>query len=52
MDSNRKMINTRSLGLGDVGDEGHEAGAAKELGDEYGGVTLGFRGLDPLQARA
>lgn len=52
MASNREMRNTGSLGLGDVGDEGHEAGAAEELGDEDGGVTLGFGSLDPLQARA
>lgn len=35
-----------------VGNEGHEASAAKEFGYENGGVALGFRGFDPLQTRA
>lgn len=43
---------TRSLRLGDGRDEGHEAGTAEELGDEDGGVALGFGGVDPLQTRA
>ncbi|CAL5355352.1 unnamed protein product [Camellia sinensis] len=32
------------------GDEGHEAGATEELGDEDSGVALRFRGVDPLKA--
>lgn len=32
-------------------DEVHESGAAVELGEENGGVCLGFRALNPLQAR-
>lgn len=28
------------MGFGDGGNEGHEAGAAKELGDEEGGMSL------------
>ena len=35
-----------------VGNEGHEAGAAKEFGDEDSGVALGFGGFDPLQTRS
>jgi len=41
---------TRSLAIGDVGDEGHEAGTAEELGDKDGGVGLGLGGVYPLQA--
>jgi hypothetical protein len=33
-------------------DEIQEAGAAVELGKEDGGVSLGLRALDPLQARS
>ena len=39
---------TRTLGVGDGGEEGHEAGAAEELGDEDGGVGLSLRALNPL----
>ena len=42
---------TRALIEGDGGEEGHESGAAEELGDEDGGVALGFRSVDPLQRR-
>ena len=28
------------MGFGDGGNEGHEAGAAEELGDEEGGMSL------------
>lgn len=42
---------TGSLGFGYGGDEGHEAGAAEELGYEDGGVALCFGGFDPLQTR-
>ena len=31
------------------GEEGHEAGAAEELGDEDGGVALHLGAVDPLQ---
>lgn len=40
---------TGPLGFRDGGDEGHEAGAAEEFGDEDGGVALRLRALDPLQ---
>jgi hypothetical protein len=42
---------TWALRLGDGGEEGHEAGAAEELGDEDGGVALRLGAVDPLQAR-
>lgn len=42
---------TGALGLGDVGDEGHEAGSAEELGHEDGRMPLSLGALDPLQAR-
>lgn len=32
------------------GDEGHEAGAAEELGNEKGGVALLFGAIDPVDA--
>ena len=32
----------------DGGEEGHEAGAAEEFGDEDGGVGLSLRVLNPL----
>ena len=32
-------------------DEVHEAGTAVKFGEEHGGIGLGFRALDPLQAR-
>lgn len=32
----------------DGGDEGEEVAAAEELGEEQGGVPLGFGGVDPL----
>jgi len=38
------------LAFRDVGDEGHEAGTAEELGDEDCGVGLGLGVLYPLQA--
>ncbi|KAG0451148.1 hypothetical protein HPP92_026571 [Vanilla planifolia] len=41
---------TRSVRIRDGRDEGHEAGAAKELGYEDGGMSLRLRTLDPLQA--
>ena len=44
------ILHTRSLRLGDSGDEGEESGAAEELGDEDGGVALRVGGVDPLQA--
>jgi hypothetical protein len=47
-----KQYRTRPLVFGDGGDEGEQAGAAEELGDEDGGVALGFGGVDPLEARA
>lgn len=34
----------------DTGNEGHETGTAKELGDEDGGVSLRLRFVYPLQA--
>jgi hypothetical protein len=45
------LIITWALRLGNGGEEGHEPGAAEELGDEHGGVALRLGGLDPLQAR-
>ncbi|GMN37864.1 hypothetical protein TIFTF001_007170 [Ficus carica] len=47
-----KNENTGSLVFRDGRNEGHEASAAEELGDEDGGVGLGLRGVDPLQALA
>ena len=35
--------------MGDRGEEGHEACAAEELGDEDGGVALSLRVLNPLK---
>lgn len=43
-------IYTGSLAFGDAGNEGHETGTAKELGDKDGGVSLGMRVVYPLQA--
>lgn len=43
---------TGALRFGDGGDEGDEAGAAEELGDEEGGVALSFGGFDLVEARA
>lgn len=48
----QRLEQNGTLRIGDGGDEGHEAGAAEELGDEDGGVALGFGGFDPLEARA
>lgn len=48
----QRLEQNGALRIGDGGDEGHEAGAAEELGDEDGGVALGFGGFDPLEARA
>lgn len=42
------MLFTGSLGFGDGVDEGEEAGAAKELGNENGGVGLSLGVLYPL----
>ena len=36
--------------VGNGGDEGEEVAAAEELGEEQGGVALGFGGVDPPQA--
>lgn len=33
------------------GDEGQEVAPAEKLGEEQGGVALGFGGVDPAQAR-
>lgn len=41
---------TRAEVVGAGIDEVLEAGAAVELGEEDGGVRLGFRGFDPLEA--
>lgn len=41
---------TGTLGFGDGGDEGHEAGAAEELGNKDGGACLSLWGADPLNA--
>lgn len=41
---------TRADVVGAGIDEVLEAGAAVELGEEDGGVRLGFRGFDPLEA--
>jgi hypothetical protein len=38
-----------ALRLGDGGEEGHEAGAAAEPGDEDGGVARHLDAVDPLQ---
>jgi hypothetical protein len=37
------------LRLKDSGEEEHEAGAAKELGDEDDGMALSLGAVDPLQ---
>lgn len=41
---------TGSLGFGNAVDEGEEAGAAKKLGNENGGVGLSLRVFQPLYA--
>ena len=48
----RKRVRTRALRVRDGGDEGEEARAAEELGDEDGGVALRVGGVDPLEAGA
>jgi len=45
-------MHTWPLRVRDGGDEGEEARAAEELGDEDGGVALRVGGVDPLQAGA
>lgn len=52
MDDQGLRDRTWALRFGDGGDEGHEAGAAEEFGDEDGGVALSFGAFDPLEARA
>jgi len=47
-----KKKHTRSLRFRDGGDERHKTGAAEELSDKDSSVALGFRGVNPLQARA
>ncbi|RZS06950.1 hypothetical protein BHM03_00037704 [Ensete ventricosum] len=47
----QSIVRTGALVIGDGGDEGHEAGAAEELGDEDGGVALRLGRVDPLEAR-
>ena len=43
---------TWPLALRDSVDEADHAGAAEELGDEDGGMALGFRGVDAQQGGA
>lgn len=43
---------TGPLRVRDSGDEGEQARAAEELGDEHGGVALRLGGVDPLEAGA
>ena len=43
---NRLRFITRSLGIGDSGEEGAEAGAAEELGREERGVALRLLALN------
>ncbi|EYU44480.1 hypothetical protein MIMGU_mgv1a015402mg [Erythranthe guttata] len=47
----RRTVITRSLSVGYGGDEGDEAGAAEEFGEEDGGVALCGGGFNRLQRR-
>lgn len=40
---------TRTLRLGDGGEQGHEAGKAEKLGDKNGGVGLSLVALDTMK---
>ncbi|KAG5526346.1 hypothetical protein RHGRI_032581 [Rhododendron griersonianum] len=47
--ADRHAVITRTLRLGDGGEQGHEAGKAKKLGDKNGGVGLSLVALDTMK---